>query len=594
MIFRLSGKGINPVIATVIIVAITIAIAIATAFWLSGIIGATGYGTRPIKLAIYSDLDLYGEYFVILVKNLGGEEVFIDKMFIDGKPVGYIFDAQTYPPPGEPRWLYQEDEGVIVYIKPGETVQIKGVIKDMELKPGVTHEVSLHTSQGFEFHRPLHGKIISPANFPRGGIVAHNTGLKNPSNPNERIILIFFRLKNQWNDKLEIYKVEFYNPNTRELVGSKTLSPPIVIAPNEEWEPNRLNDLVKVGFGPGEYIVNLTWRCGNRGGGLASFVHIGEEVIHAYVIYITEDDVVPEGNDPIKEHYPAWYRDPRPVMEELDKYFDVIVISKMSDLKEFIENPPEGPMIVINIHSEALPIPKTYIDKADGTYLGEKVSNAVREWHTLIGKDISNMKWIWVHPCGYPFWGCANKWYARTIPCDPGNTDKSWTDGWGYNYINPWSKLDECTGGARGANVGRSGASWVGLSEFSGNNAHNDLIGFTEYIDEIIKFFEIDLPKETYGWATVDVSPACGNNNYTDRVIVYYRDIDRGASSDDYFDPIIYSIKLGDGYIVVVSLARPQWWPGGAPSDYDNLAAKLTVYTAIHTYLYRYILNIGG
>jgi len=120
----------------------------------------------------------------------------------------------------------------------------------------------------------------------------------------------------------------------------------------------------------------------------------------------------------------------------------------------------------------------------------------------------------------------------------------------------------------------------------------HDLIGGTEYIDEINKFFGVNLPKETYGWATVDVSSECGSQNYTSRIIVYYRDIDSGAISSDYFDPIIYSIGIGNGYYVIVSLARPQWWPRGAPANYDELAAQLTVYTAIHTYIYRYILKM--
>ncbi|RLE58377.1 MAG: hypothetical protein DRJ32_06560, partial [Thermoprotei archaeon] len=579
-----TGNGISPVIATVIIVAVAIALAIAFAFWISGLLSATGYGTRPIKLAIYSDLELYGEYFVVLIKNLGSDTVYIDKLFIDGKPVSYIFDAQTYPTPGEARWFYESGGGIVIYINPGETVQVKGVIKNISLEPGVTHQLSIHTTLGLEFHRELNAKVVSPVAFPSGGVVAYDTGLKDPNDPDKRIILIFLKMENQWQDNLEIYKVEFYNPETREKLGEQEIDPPITIAPGSCWEPTRLTDLIKVSFNPGEYIVNVTWRCGERGGGLASFIAVSSEVVKAYVIYITEDDEDP--SDVINERYPAWYRDPQPVFNELSKFFEVIHISKMSQLKDFIEDPLDGPFIVINIHSESFPIPKEYIDNAPGGDLNSKVAAAVQEWYGKVKDAVSGHMWVWVHPCGYPFWGTANKRYARSTPCNPSDTAVSWTDSWGYDYINWWSNLNRCTGGARGASVGRNGAVWAGLEGFSGNGAHNDLIGGTEYIDEINKFFGVNLPKETYGWATVDVSSECGSQNYTSRIIVYYRDIDSGAISSDYFDPIIYSIGIGNGYYVIVSLARPQWWPGGAPANYDELAAQLTVYTAIHTYIY--------
>jgi len=393
--YRKTSYGISPVIATVIIVAVIIAISIAVAFWLSGIIGATGYGTRPIKLAIYSDLDLYGEYFVILVKNLGSDEVFIDKMFIDGKPVSYIFDAQTYPVPGEARWFYQPGEGIIVYIRPGETVQIKGVIKDISLDPGVTHEVSLHTSQGFEFRRALQANVVSPVKFSSGDTVAYDTGLKDPSDPNKKIILIKIKMRNEWTEDLEIYKVEFYDPDTRGKLGEKVFSTPIVIHPNETWEPTRLSEYIKVSLNPGQYIINVTWRCGTRGGGLASFLEVSGKNIPIVIIAITGTE--------------GWWVNPDPIIN-LAKQFttNVIEIRDMDALYNFIENPSIEKAIVINTHGEAVPIPRQYVD-------GDPPNGTPRwrDWFNKIKDDISSYQWIWVSVDGYPFYRVSNPSYTE-------------------------------------------------------------------------------------------------------------------------------------------------------------------------------------
>ena len=388
-------NGISPVIATVIIVAVSIAIAIAVAFWVSGLLGATGYGTRPVKLAIYSDLELYGEYFVVLVKNLGSDTVYIDKLFIDGKPVSYIFDAQTYPTPGEARWFYESGSGIIVYINPGETVQIKGVIKNISLEPGVTHQLSIHTTLGLEFHRELNAKVVSPVAFPSGGVVAYDTGLKDPSDPSKKIILIYLKIENQWEENLEISKVEFYDPDTRAKLGEKVFQTPIVVHPNEVWEPKRLSEYIKVSLNPGQYIINVTWQCGTRGGGLASFLEVSGENIPIVIIAITGTE--------------GWWVNPDPIIN-LAKQFttNVIEIRDMNALYNFIENPSIEKAIVINTHGEAVPIPRQYVegDPPNG-------NPKWRDWFTKIRDDISTYQWIWVSVDGYPFYRVSNPSYTE-------------------------------------------------------------------------------------------------------------------------------------------------------------------------------------
>jgi len=113
-------KSISPIIATVIIVAVAITIAIAFAFWISGIIGSMGYGTRPIKLAIYGELQGGGSMFYIRVKNLGGDQVFVDYVMVDGKYRGKITGAYNEEN-GESRVIIEDNEKM-AYLNPGETI----------------------------------------------------------------------------------------------------------------------------------------------------------------------------------------------------------------------------------------------------------------------------------------------------------------------------------------------------------------------------------------------------------------------------------------------------------------------------------------
>ena len=141
--------AISPVIATVIIVAVAIAIAIAFAFWVSGLLSAAGYGTRPIKLAIHGEFQVRDNDFWISVKNLGSDPVWIDKVLINGKPgimILYARDTDT----GE---YVLTEEGQIM-INPGHTVEIYGVTPFL-LKPSMYYELSFHTASGIVFSRNL-------------------------------------------------------------------------------------------------------------------------------------------------------------------------------------------------------------------------------------------------------------------------------------------------------------------------------------------------------------------------------------------------------------------------------------------------------
>ncbi len=152
-------KSVSPVIATVIIVAVAIAIGIAVAFWISGLLGAIGYGTRPIKLAIYGELQGGGSLLYVRVKNLGGDQVFIDYVMLDGKYHGTITGAYNEEN-GEDRTITENNEK-IAYLKPGETIVLLFTLElnksEMAriFQPGVSHQITLHTTLGLEFYKEL-------------------------------------------------------------------------------------------------------------------------------------------------------------------------------------------------------------------------------------------------------------------------------------------------------------------------------------------------------------------------------------------------------------------------------------------------------
>ena len=87
---RLNRKGISPVLATVIIVAVTITIAVAIAYWMGGI---AGLYTRFEKIEIaYANVawddDLYGTNggwkVMLKIKNTGSADATIDDILLNG------------------------------------------------------------------------------------------------------------------------------------------------------------------------------------------------------------------------------------------------------------------------------------------------------------------------------------------------------------------------------------------------------------------------------------------------------------------------------------------------------------------------------
>lgn len=85
---RRRKRGIEPLIAAVILVAVAIALAVAVAFWMSGIIGGyTKYEQLEVS-AGYADWNEDNQTWIVVlqVKNTGSSDATIDEIYVNGRP----------------------------------------------------------------------------------------------------------------------------------------------------------------------------------------------------------------------------------------------------------------------------------------------------------------------------------------------------------------------------------------------------------------------------------------------------------------------------------------------------------------------------
>ncbi|MEM2960684.1 MAG: archaellin/type IV pilin N-terminal domain-containing protein [Candidatus Bathyarchaeia archaeon] len=153
-------RGISPVVATVILVAVTIVVAVAVAYWMGGI---TSLYTRFEKLEITS---AYAEYddnmthvtgwsssdgwnITITLKNTGSADATIDNVFINGKPLTeYSGSVSTS--------TGNASTTVNVPITVGDSQTINLYIKKGEpFTAGVSLEVRLHSAAGQEYPKTV-------------------------------------------------------------------------------------------------------------------------------------------------------------------------------------------------------------------------------------------------------------------------------------------------------------------------------------------------------------------------------------------------------------------------------------------------------
>jgi len=99
--FRMNKKGVSPVIATIIIVAVAIVMSIAVAYWVLGL-GAsmTRYEKLQFISAYASGDESTGYTINMQLKNTGSAPATldVDTVFVNGKPVGDVGATAAFTP----------------------------------------------------------------------------------------------------------------------------------------------------------------------------------------------------------------------------------------------------------------------------------------------------------------------------------------------------------------------------------------------------------------------------------------------------------------------------------------------------------------
>jgi len=164
---KYNKMGISPVIATVIIVAVTITVAVAISYWMGGI---AGLYTRFEKIEIsYAtvEYDSNNKYWVIIlkVKNTGSADARIDDILLngisifnvknnDGKYANYNTSSSNIPtiqPSNNPV------SSVSILVNSGGEIYIAIALPDSAkmgssiASSGLSLEIKLHTAAGKDY-----------------------------------------------------------------------------------------------------------------------------------------------------------------------------------------------------------------------------------------------------------------------------------------------------------------------------------------------------------------------------------------------------------------------------------------------------------
>jgi flagellin-like protein len=148
--FRRSIKAVSPVIATIIIVAITITMSIAVAYWLLGLGGSfTRFEKVEFTSAFVTGDGVASNYTINLnLKNTGSAAATVDEETIlyNGKPANVTSGAGTIVTAFTPS----------VTMDPGETAAGTLTLpRGTTYTSGMTVEVTLHTTGGKDYPKAI-------------------------------------------------------------------------------------------------------------------------------------------------------------------------------------------------------------------------------------------------------------------------------------------------------------------------------------------------------------------------------------------------------------------------------------------------------
>jgi len=152
--FVRSKKAISPVIATVILVAVTIVVAVSVSYWMGGIAGVY---TRFEKVEISSCYAVkIGGYYSITVqlRNSGSQDASLQHVLLNGRPTeDYSFSIAV-------KWEVGEDSGLLnetlMTIPVGSSGKIYIWFSDTgTFDSGTTLDLKFHTTAGKDYPQML-------------------------------------------------------------------------------------------------------------------------------------------------------------------------------------------------------------------------------------------------------------------------------------------------------------------------------------------------------------------------------------------------------------------------------------------------------
>jgi flagellin-like protein len=138
-------RGISPVVATVILVAVTIVVAVAVAYWMGGIAGLyTRYEKLEISSIYAEGNETDGWNITVTVKNTGSADATIDNVLLNGKPHGTVSAGLNVTLP------------VSLTVGSQKAITITISHEGYEsFASGVSVEVRLHTAGGQEYPKTV-------------------------------------------------------------------------------------------------------------------------------------------------------------------------------------------------------------------------------------------------------------------------------------------------------------------------------------------------------------------------------------------------------------------------------------------------------
>ena len=151
---RRMWKAISPLIATVILIAVTIAIAAIVIAWVYGIIGPTT--ATPEKLQIYPDARLVNmsptqTVFNVTVKNAGGVAISLSKVYLRENTSCVATGTISSATSTSPGYLFSYGGSVSPSLPVGQVANLTAVFS-CSVSPGATYTVVIVTQSGQAYY----------------------------------------------------------------------------------------------------------------------------------------------------------------------------------------------------------------------------------------------------------------------------------------------------------------------------------------------------------------------------------------------------------------------------------------------------------